>query len=127
MKIDRINYSESIECINPITGLKNWKKMEMGAELSEGEDHQEAAMQLKEEVLKAIGISSDTENPVHQYDGSGKFIINKKEPEEIRIGLFAEDINSCKDMETLKGYRLLVKGKPELQKAYDNKLKELSK
>ena len=61
---------------------------------------------------------------IQSYNGIGELPIKPK-PEETRIGLFAEDINSCKDVETLKQYRLLVKGKPELQEAYDNKLKEL--
>lgn len=44
---------------------------------------------------------------------------------EKRIGLFTDDIISSPDLQTLESYKLLVKGKPHLEKAYDFRLKEL--
>lgn len=43
-----------------------------------------------------------------------------------RIGVLAEDILSSPDLKTLESYKLIVKAKPELQTAYDQRLKELS-
>lgn len=36
-----------------------------------------------------------------------------------------EQINSCKDLKNLESYKFIVKGKPDLQTIYDNKLKSL--
>lgn len=47
--------------------------------------------------------------------------------EERRIGLLISDISGCNDLKVLETYKLLVKGKPELQAAYDLRLQELSK
>lgn len=43
------------------------------------------------------------------------------------IGLFIEDIQSCKDLLTLNSYKFVVKGKPDLQAAFDKRLNELQK
>lgn len=41
--------------------------------------------------------------------------------EEIAI----KEIMSCKELKVLESYKFIVKGKPELETAYNNKLKEL--
>ena len=117
MKVDRINYQK----VFPL-GMYINERIGVEIQLDKGDNPEEALLKAKE-MVEAF----HKENNKGLYmEGTPEIPIEKPKPEEIRIGLFAEDINSCKDMETLKGYRLLVKGKPELQQAYDNKLKELN-
>ena len=42
-------------------------------------------------------------------------------PEDRRIGIMADDIMSCQDLTTLDSYKLLVKGKLELEAAYNTR------
>lgn len=42
------------------------------------------------------------------------------------VGIFGKDIMSCPDLKTLESYKLLVKGKPDLEEIYNTRLKELS-
>lgn len=55
---------------------------------------------------------------------------NTGQPAEIqvekRIGLLTDDILNCQDLKILESYKLIVRAKPELQAAYDQRLKELS-
>jgi hypothetical protein len=52
--------------------------------------------------------------------------IQVSKPEvSVRIGLFVEDINSCKDLITLHTYKLLVRSDEKLREAYQKKEKEL--
>jgi hypothetical protein len=132
MTIKTIISSDSIEYFQP-NGLKRWRKYEAIGDLKEGEDELEAAKELDAKIEAFHNNALAKLNPIQPlsnwngvvFPSTDPVQIKKAEPEETRIGLFVEDINSCKDVETLKQYRLLVKGKPELQEAYDNKLKEL--
>jgi len=119
MKIDRINYQK----VFPL-GMYINERIGVEIQLDKGDNPEEALLKAKEMVE---AFHKENNKWLYMEVNMDAIPIEKPKPEEIRIGLFAEDINSCKDMETLKGYRLLVKGKPELQQAYDNKLKELSK
>ena len=134
MTIKTIISSDSIEYFQP-NGLKRWRKYEAIGDLKEGENELEAAKELDAKLeafhrqsaagKEVVDIGFVGASVIQPSDGLEFYRSTKSKPEETRIGLFAEDINSCKDVETLKQYRLLVKGKPELQEAYDNKLKEL--
>lgn len=46
-------------------------------------------------------------------------------PEEKTIGLFVKDIESCGSLEVLDSYKLLVKGKVELEAAYNIRRKQI--
>jgi hypothetical protein len=50
----------------------------------------------------------------------------EKITEETKPGNIVDAINSCKELKVLEGYRLIVKGKPEFEKVYNNRLKELT-
>jgi hypothetical protein len=50
-----------------------------------------------------------------------------KKEKEIKIGTTPEDILSSPDLKTLITYKFIIKGKPDLQKAYDKRMKELDK
>lgn len=48
-----------------------------------------------------------------------------KGPEEARIGILVQDIMSCGDYKTLETYKLLVKGKAELEAAYETRKQQI--
>lgn len=54
-------------------------------------------------------------------------IKTKEQPIEKRSNSIADQLNTCTDLISLECYKLIVKGKPDLQKAYDQKMKELTK
>lgn len=47
--------------------------------------------------------------------------------EKIEIGDLPTQIQSCKELKVLESYKLMVKGKADLEKLYLDKLEELSK
>lgn len=62
MTIDKIEYSESMEYVNDM-GLKRWKKLNVFATLSPGEDHISAGVQLKKahaETFSAMNPATNT-------------------------------------------------------------------
>lgn len=64
-------------------------------------------------------------HPIHsgmRHNQSPDQQISKQEK---TIGLFVKDIESCMDVKVLESYKYVVNGKPELQAAYDQRLKEL--
>lgn len=122
MTIKTIKHSQSIEMFQS-NGLKQWAGYEAIAEIEEGEDDSAAAAKLTEKV---IGYHAENNKGLHIEVNQDAIPIQKQDPEEIRIGLLIQDIESCKDIKTLESYKFLVKGKPEFQKAYDNKLKQLT-
>lgn len=68
-----------------------------------------------------VNSKSQPHTPTDVYQG----LRTEKIPEERRVGLVAADILSSPDLTTLESYKLLVKNKPELQEAYDKRLKQL--
>lgn len=50
---------------------------------------------------------------------------NEKSSKERTIDALIQDINSCKEIKVLESYRLIVKKYPELEDAYNLKLKSL--
>jgi hypothetical protein len=92
----------------------------MEAELSPGDDPEAEIFLLKEKVdsiKKKLGEIKTV--PIAEA-----LPINNVEKAVNRI---EDGINSCTDMTVLLTYKLLVKGKPELQGIYDKKIIELSK
>lgn len=121
MTVDRIVHYESYEYYYA-PGLKRWKKDGVEINLQEGDDPKEAQRKAAEMVE---GFQKEN-NPGLTVEINLDAIPTKKvEPQEARIGLLIQDIESCKDLKTLESYKFLVKGKPDFQKAYDSKLKEL--
>ena len=122
MTRDKIIYSESIETFQ-FNGLKLWKRAEISAALSEDDNPLECLSELKKDVQSFL--QSPPEVPIGEALYGLLPIQQVDNPVETRIGLFIDDIQSCKDLITLETYKLLVKGKPDLQEAYDKRLKEL--
>lgn len=70
----------------------------------------------------------DAPRIVPTNDEYGQFA--KLEPKKSRVEVLIQDIERCKSLEGANGllsWRLLVSKNPELQPAFDKKLKELSK
>lgn len=108
------------------TGSFANERIGLEADISEGEDTQVKLNHLRDLIIHI----HKTSNP-HLYTESGLPVtiqnINPDMQVEKRLGLFKEDILSCPDIKTLETYKLLVKGKPELQEAYDQRLSQLKK
>lgn len=69
-----------------------------------------------------VEISKSPNNPE-----TIRWEINNEDPIKKRTTTLVDAINSCKEIKVLESYKLMVRGKEELQTAYDKKLKELSK
>lgn len=53
-------------------------------------------------------------------------IIRSKQPPAERLALLIADISSCVDVKILESYRIMAKGHPDLQAAYDAQLIKLA-
>ena len=65
-------------------------------------------------------IPKSSKEMMASYDDSVPTHYNKQPTLE-------EQINSCSEIKTLESYKFIVKGKPELETIYNQKLNELSK
>lgn len=70
-------------------------------------------------------VTDDEPGQYKTYRGLEIAAGSKPKPEERRIGDIANDIRSCKDRRILETYRLMVKGKPDLEEAYNEMLEKL--
>lgn len=119
MKINKVFY----EKLFPTGSFLN-ERIGMEASLDPGDDEQGALHSLKEKVEKFHKDSNpllDTVAPDQQ-----PIISEKPIPADQRIAVIIADIYSCKELKVLESYKLMVKGNPELQAAYDQKFKELT-
>jgi hypothetical protein len=103
--VDRIKVS--------IEGYGIWGSME--ASISPEENPIDEWIKLKELVQLAMNQSDSMKGTVvTQVDR-----LNGKED-------LVSHINSCKEIKVLETYKILVKGKPDLQELYDKKFAELT-
>lgn len=118
MRIDRINYQKTFN-------LGNYCSEKVGVEM---EVEPGEANKALDEAKKFVEDWHKSNNP-QLYDGSMPTISGElpivyasNEPNSKLV----QDIYSCKELVVLESYKLIVKGKPELQSAYDQQLKKLS-
>jgi hypothetical protein len=78
------------------------------------------AIQLAKQQIKEF-IANNTHYPEHNH------VEVKDVRQQSLSNSLVRDINSCTELTVLKSYSIIVKGKPDLQTAYDEKFKELSK
>lgn len=124
MRVKTISYSESRESVDPI-GLKSWKKLGMEAEIEEGDILATSVAVLKEYVKGMILDEGEVKETVGYIDELPNYRSPSiAEPNEPKIGITTEDINSCLEKKVLESYKFVVKGKPELEKAYFKKMEE---
>jgi hypothetical protein len=121
---EKVTFSDTIEIIMS-DGRKRWKKLEISGSLSEGETFKQAAIDAEAKVQDALKtIVPSIAVPVDYSAIQGH-------PQEIKvdreIGVTPEIILSSPDLTTLLTYKFIVKGKPDLQKAYDERMKQVNK
>jgi hypothetical protein len=119
MKIDLLKLTIQFE-----TQLdKKWVGLE--AEIDDAETPEHALTRLKDIIHSWVSTHSAHIDGVRP-SGSGLYesvppgpppVIQIK-PEDREIGIRPEDILSSPDLAVLGSYRLLIKGKPELERAY---------
>jgi hypothetical protein len=61
-----------------------------------------------------------------QPQANGEIPVTQVEKPLSKDNRMIADIKTCKDIKILETYKFIVKGKPELQAAYDSQLKTLS-
>lgn len=119
MTIDKIEYSESMEYVNEM-GLKRWKKLNVFATLSPGEDHISAGVQLKKahtETFSAMNPATNT-TPTPYPDQPPPVVNIAAEKTEIAI----DNATTVGQLEYLRPEAV----KYNLTTQLENKIKELS-
>jgi hypothetical protein len=117
MTVDRISYQK-------VFPLGMYINERIGVEMQlDKEDSPEYALSKAKEMVEGFHKES---NPGLIVEINLDALQTKKvEPEETRIGLLIQDIESCKDIKTLESYKFLVKGKPDFLAAYHRRHREL--
>lgn len=121
MKHKTITYSESYEFKE--YGMSRWRKIGLETEIEEGECPMQVHLKQFEEVsaIKATTLAS-----LDEFRGtSTKPVEEVPQTKEGQIQAIIRDISTVTDPKVLESYRLIAKSNPEIQAAYDNKLKLL--
>jgi len=141
MKITTLNYSESIETIQP-NGLKKWVGLDIKAELEEGEEDKAATIELKKRLDENIKAANPWINvfinPSITDFNTGKSITAPIPDIQVdkRIPVLIEDINNCTVLDKknslgvqvgLVAYYDMVQGNEELKAAYELRKSQLVK
>lgn len=121
MKVEPISVSGSYEYLNEF-GLKRWKKISIGATITEEDNVLECITELDKKVEEAYKKIS--QNLVVVADN---LPIPEIQVEKVIEDNDLDDINNCEDVETLKSFKMYTLGKPTLEAAYFIKLAQLTK
>lgn len=111
MKVERTKYTAHYE--NGIV-VAQWISVEM---LLDGEsplDSLDRSKSLVEQWYK----SNNLESPYGASQPPGPPPIIEVKPEDRAIEVTVEDIKSCQDLVTLDSYRIIIRGKTDLELAY---------
>lgn len=112
----KIGYSKTYPLTNTGCFEKIW--LEDSIETTDMEEVRQAQYRLKKQV----------ESFHYESNKAAEKQQEQKKEEEVKIGLTVEDIMSCKELKVLENtYKYLVKNKPTLQEAYNQRFLELSK
>jgi uncharacterized cupredoxin-like copper-binding protein len=114
MNITTVSYAK----LFPLGAFIN-EKIGVEISISEGEDARFALSEAKKLVHE---FHFEQNKELYEMKGT---TVTTIEPELVGELAIINDIKSCKELKVLESYRLIVKNNPELQEAYDNKLKEL--
>jgi hypothetical protein len=122
MHIDRTKYTAHYE--NGIL-VSQWISVDMALDGANGESAKEALDKSKSFVDQWY---KDNGQPypgsIPPYGAPAQTIHVR--PEDRELGVTPEQIMSCADLIVLETYRLLVKGKPQLESAYSVRYNQLS-
>jgi len=113
MKVDRTKYTAHYE--NGFI-VAQWISVEMALDASNG-DSPLAALDKSQELVQEWYKSKNLPFETNSIPPGPSPVIQIK-PENREIGIKPEDIIYSPDLVILESYRLLVKGKPELERAY---------
>jgi hypothetical protein len=110
----------------PNVNIDQFRRKVFGMEITikEGEDVGQAISEAETHIANYIKI-----NTVPMDDECRGVKVRDISPEESRLSAtqsIINDINTCKEVKVLESYRLIAKSNPEIQTAYDNKLKLLN-
>lgn len=126
--------------VHPLLPTGNFLNCRIGVEMDYPDDFSlEQAINIEWDKLLAIHMKRYP----HLYNEKGEPLYEKApmddecrgvkvrdiSPEESRLSAtqsIINDINTCKEVKVLESYRLIAKSNPEIQTAYDNKLKLLN-
>lgn len=119
---EKVNF----EMIFPIEAYRNFK-MNIEGSLQPGETYDEAVLDAFRKVMSAgdkvyaeLKIPMSTQSSINSLP-----VIRSQEDAIADADLFVQ-IYSCNELKVLESYKLIVKGKPELQQAYDEMYLKLS-
>lgn len=112
MKTGTVKFSK--EFVTPI-GLKEWVGIELEYDMS-SEHPQDVLNDAKEAVTSWYKSSNQALSDNSIPPGPPPTIQVKQEDREIEVR--PEDILSSPDLKVLETYRWIIKGKPELERAY---------
>ena len=119
MELTKITRSKSFEMTNGF-GLKIWDKI--GAEMSiNPTDDPKQGYKTMDDLIEEVHKESYKEFSIVADNVPVPEVQVTKTPLQSMI----EAITTCTEVSTLKTFEKLAKSKPEFQKAYDNRLKEL--
>ncbi len=121
MKADRTKYTAHYE--NGIV-VAQWISVEMALDGANGESPLDALDRSQELVQKWYN-SKNLPFETNSIPPGPPPVIQVK-PEEREIGLTPESIMSSPDLKVLETYRWLIKGKPELERAYILRYEQLT-
>src|ERR1044072_5884442 len=119
MKVDRTKYTAHYE--NGMV-VAQWISVEMALDGANGERPLDALDRSKDLVEK--WYKSKNIEPASYLNSNELPVINTSK-EEIKIGVTVSSIMSCTDLVTIDSYRLLIKGKEDLEFAYMKRRKEI--
>lgn len=118
MKFTEVSFTETFPIYSDGREVR-WQKIYCKAKLDAEDDRRQALYDCKKTVQSFFFESNKADEKKAEV---------KKEPSV--IGTIApsmeEQINSCTEIKTLESYKFIVKNKPEWEKIYNNRLKELT-
>jgi hypothetical protein len=120
MKIVKVSYQK----VFPLQQYVNEKiGVEIDLDTSKGDDANHAFDMAKQLVEKW----HKENNPVIQetQPGEAPIPVIQVQKEEKAIGLYVEDIMSCKNVKVLESYAPLIKGNKKMQDAYERRREQL--
>jgi hypothetical protein len=120
MKVEPISVSGSYEYLNEL-GLKRWKKISIGATITEEDNVLECITELDKKVEEAYKKISKELSIVAGNEPVPEIQVEKETP----LSSMIKAITTCTEIATLKTFEKLAKSKPEFQKAYDETMQLL--
>lgn len=117
----KIGYSKTY----PILSIGVWEKIWIEEEVPEETDTREVLYELKKQVENFHYESNRADEKKKEVSPEAAyFTTDDMQVPEITL---EDQIKSCKSKSTLeKTYKFIIKGKPELETIYNNRLKELT-